>query len=126
MKEADVHLSRRERQIMEVIYEMGEASALEVNERLPDPPSYSSVRALLRILENKGHLRHEAERTKYVYLPTLSRAKARRSALENLIKTFFDDSAEKAVAALIDLSRSDLTNDDLERLARRIERAKEE
>ena len=99
---AHQHLSRRERQIMDIVYREGRVSAADVLRLLPGPPSYSAVRAMLRVLENKGHLRHEAERTKYVYLPTLSRVKARRSALENLIKTFFDDSAEKAVAALID------------------------
>ena len=120
------NLSRRERQIMDIVYEQRLVSATEVLERLPDPPSYSAVRAMLRVLENKGHLRHEVDGTKYVYLPTLSHAKARRSALENVLQTFFDGSTEKAVAALIDMSRDELDDPDLDRLARLIERARKE
>ena len=126
MKEADVHLSRRERQIMEVIYEMGEASALEVNERLPDPPSYSSVRALLRILENKGHLRHKKKGARYIYLPIRSRHRSSRSALKRLLKTYFQGSVENTVAALLDISETDLTPSELNRLRKLIDQAREE
>ncbi|HET7040109.1 MAG TPA: BlaI/MecI/CopY family transcriptional regulator, partial [Gemmatimonadales bacterium] len=86
-------LSRRERQIMDAIYQMGEATAQDVLDHLPDPPSYSAVRALLRILEDKGHLRHRSEGQRYVYLPTVSRDRARVSALRQLVRTFFDGSA---------------------------------
>ena len=111
---------------MDIVYREGRVSAAVVLTSLPSPPSYSAVRAMLRILESKGHLRHELEGTKYVYLPTVSPAKARQSALENLLQTFFDGSAEKAVTALIDLSRSDLSEDKLNRLAQLIQRAREE
>src|SRR5512139_39054 len=92
-------LSRRERQIMDIIYEMREASATQVLERLPSPPSYSAVRALLRVLEQKGHLTHRQDGPRYVFAPTLPRERARRSALRHLLKTFFDNSAGDAVAA---------------------------
>src|SRR5258705_8327033 len=92
-------LSRRERQIMDVIYRLGRATAAEVQEALPDPPSYSSVRALLRILEEKGHLRHEQDGPRYVFLPTVPRDKARRSAPRQLVPTIFDRSTAHARAA---------------------------
>src|SRR3954466_11091420 len=88
-------LSRRERQIMEVIYRRGQATAAEVMEEMPDPPSYSAVRAMLRVLEEKGHLRHDQQGPRYVFLPTVPRDKARRSALKQLVRTFFDGSAEQ-------------------------------
>src|SRR5687767_12823183 len=91
-------LSRRERQIMDVIYRHGRASAAQVVAELPEAPGYSAVRALLRILEQKGHLRHEAERGKYIYVPTHAREHAARSAMERMLRTFFDNSAEQAVA----------------------------
>jgi predicted transcriptional regulator len=121
-----IHLSRRERQIMDIVYREGRATPRDVLDRLPDPPSYSAVRAMLRVLENKGHLRHAAEGKTYVYVPTLPRTRASRSAMKNMLQTFFDGSAEKAVAALLDMSRSDLTEEELERLSRLIEQAKEE
>ena len=121
-----VHLSRRERQIMDVVYRLGRATAGEVLDGLPDPPSYSAVRAMLRTLEDKGHLRHDLDGTRYVYLPTLSRAKARRSAIEGLVRTFFDGSPEQAMAALLDVSRDELSDDDLDRLAALIEQARTE
>ena len=126
MKQADPHLSRRESQIMEIVYERGRVSAAEVRERLADPPSYSAVRALLRVLEEKGHLCHEQDGPRYVFLPTVPREKARRSALARLLRTFFDDSAEGAVAALIDLQASQLEAEDYDRLVEMIERAREE
>ena len=119
-------LSRRERQIMELIYASGQATATEVLERLPDPPSYSTVRALLRILETKGHLRHTVDGTRYVFLPTVAPERARRSAMQSLLQTFFEGSPEKAVAALLDVSRSELSEEDLDRISRLIENAREE
>lgn len=124
---ADVlDLSRRERQIMEVVYRTGRATAGDVLEGLPDPPSYSAVRALLKILEGKGHLKHVLEDGRYMWLPTVPRDRARRSALQSLLSTFFEGSAEKAVAALLTQSKSKLSEDELERLARLIADAREE
>jgi len=120
------HLSRRERQIMEVVYREGLATATDVLALIPDPPSYSAVRAMLRILEQKGHLRHVAEGNRYVYRPTVPADRARRSALKSLLQTFFEGSPEKAVAALLDMSRSELSAGDLDRLSRLIEQAREE
>jgi len=120
------NLSRRERQIMNVVYREGQATATEVLERLPDPPGYSAVRAMLRVLENKGHLRHVPDGTRYVYRPTVPRDRAGKPALENVLQTFFDGSAEKAVAALLDLSRSDLSEEELDRLSELIEQARTE
>jgi predicted transcriptional regulator len=119
-------LSRRERQIMDAIYQLGEATAQEVLGRLPDPPSYSAVRALLRILEDKGHVRHRPDGQRYVYAPTVPRDRARVSALRQLVRTFFDGSAGAAAAALLDLSRDDLTDAELARLETQVERARKE
>ena len=121
-----LNLSRRERQIMEILYRSGPATAMEVLAALPDPPSYSAVRALLKILENKGHAGHVMEGTKYVYKPTLPPERARRTALENVLDTFFDGSAEKAVAALLDMSKTGLSDEELGRLSLLIEKAREE
>ena len=117
-------LSRRERQIMEVLYRDRQATALEVLAGLPDPPGYSAVRALLRILENKGHVRHVAQGNRYVYLPTLPRERAGRPAMATVLETFFEGSTEKAVAALLDLSRDDLSDADLDRLSELIAQAR--
>jgi BlaI family transcriptional regulator, penicillinase repressor len=125
-KKALDRLSRRERQIMELIYASGQATATDVLERLPDPPSYSSVRALLRILESKGHLRHVVEGPRYVFLPTLAPDRARRSAMQSMLQTFFEGSPEKAVAALLDVSRSEMLPDELDRISRLIDKAREE
>jgi BlaI family penicillinase repressor len=119
-------LSRRERQIMDVLYQKGRATALEVQESLPDPPSYSAVRALLRILEDKGHVRHEQDGPRYIFTPKMPRDKARRSAIRHLMETFFEDSPEQAVAALLDVSSSKLSEEELDRLARLIENARVE
>ena len=121
---ADESLSRRERQIMDVIYARGQATAAEVTAALPDPPSYSAVRALLRILEQKGHLRHQEDGPRYVFLPTVSRDRARKSAMRNLVRTFFDGSPAQAAAALID--QAELTGADVARLEELIEKAKKE
>ena len=119
-------LSRRERQIMDIIYQRRRASAAEVAEELPDPPSYSAVRALLRILEEKGHLAHEQDGPRYVYRPTVPRDEARQSAMERLVRTFFDGSAESAVAAFLDMNANELSEQDLDRLADMIEQARRE
>jgi predicted transcriptional regulator len=126
MKRALTNLSRRERQIMDVIYREGQATATEVLAAIADPPSYSAVRAMLRVLENKGHLRHVLDGTRYVYRPTLARDRAGKPALENVLLTFFDGSTEKAVAALLDLSRSELSAQDFDRLSELITQAKTE
>ena len=119
-------LSRRERQIMDVIYRLGRATAATVMANLPDPPSYSAVRALLRVLEEKGHLKHVQEGPRYVYLPTVTRARARQSAMQQLVRTFFEGSTEQAVAALLDMSVAKLSEDELERLSQRIAQARKE
>jgi predicted transcriptional regulator len=119
-------LSRREREIMEVLYGAEDLTAAEIRERMPDPPGYSAVRALLRILEDKGHVRHEARGPRYVFSPVVSRAKARRSAMKALVQTFFGGSPEQAVAALIDESRSKLSAAELDRLADLIAAARKE
>jgi predicted transcriptional regulator len=124
MSESSDILSRRERQIMDIVYRLGRATAVEVMDNLPDPPSYSAVRALLRILEEKGHLHHEAIGPRYVYLPTLSHDKARRSALDNVLSTFFGGSVTQAVAALLDMSGEHLSPAELDRLQRMIDQAK--
>ena len=121
-----INLSRRERQIMNIIYRRGRATAAEVLDDLPDPPSYSAVRALLRLLEQKGHLTHQQDGARYVFKPTLSRERARQSALSQVVRTFFDGSTAKAVAALLDLSRSKLSEDELDRLAGLIDEARKE
>jgi predicted transcriptional regulator len=119
-------LSRRERQIMDVIYELQEATVNQVLDRLPSPPSYSAVRALLRVLERKGHLIHRQDGPRYVYAPTLPRERARRSALSHLLKTFFDNSTEDVVAALLDISEENLSEEDYRRLLELIQKAQKE
>lgn len=119
-------LSRRERQIMEILYGRGKASASEVREAMEDAPGYSAVRAMLRVLEEKGRIRHEAEGLKYVYVPVVAREKAKRSAVKHVLDTFFAGSAEQAVAALLDVSAARLTSEDLDRMAAMIEKARKE
>ena len=118
-----VKLSRRERQIMDIVYQRGCVSVADVHKDLPDPPSYSAVRALLRILEEKGYLVHEKDGRRYIYRPTQSRHLAGRSALKQIFQTFFDKSIEKTVMTLI--SEADLSDEELDRLNQLIERAKE-
>jgi len=120
------HLSRRERQIMEVVYELGRATAADVRERMPDPPSYSAVRAMLRILEDKGHIVHEQDGPRYVFLPIVPREEASETALRRLVRTFFAGSPEGAMAALLDLEGDRLDEDALQRLAEMIEKARGE
>jgi predicted transcriptional regulator len=119
-------LSRRERQIMEIVYGLGSATAAEVQQAMPDPPSYSAVRAMMRILEEKGHLTHRHDGPRYVYTPVVPRAAASQSALRQLVKTFFDGSTTQAAAALLDMSDSRLSPDEAEQLTRLIEKAKRE
>lgn len=116
MSESNRELSARERQIMDILYRLGEATVAEVLAELPDPPGYSAVRALLRILEDKRHLTHREEGRRYVYLPRVARQRAQRSALRRVLRTFFDDSAPDAVAALLDLEASRLEPEELDRL----------
>ena len=117
-------LSRRERQILDIIYQRGQATAADVQNALPEPPSYSAVRALLRILEEKGHVSHQQDGPRYVYVPTLARENAKRSALHHVLRTFFDGSAEQAISALLDESSTKLSTEELDRLARLIEDAR--
>lgn len=119
-------LSRRERQILDVLYKVGRATAAEVQEGMPSAPSYSAVRTLLRILEDKGHVRHEQEGSRYVYLPTVGRDAAKRSALRHLLNTFFEGSTTQAIAALLDEDSSRLSQTDWDRLATAIKRARKE
>ncbi|MGA3236792.1 MAG: BlaI/MecI/CopY family transcriptional regulator [Bryobacteraceae bacterium] len=119
-------LSRRERQIMDILYRAGKASASDVLNAMPDPPSYSAVRAMLRVLEEKGHVKHQEEGLKYVYAPVVARDKAKRSAVKHVMETFFNGSAEQIVAALLDVSSTRLTRDELDRMAEMIEKAKKE
>ena len=121
-----LHLGRRERQIMEIVYQRGQATVAQVLEAIPDPPSYSSVRTMLRLLEDKGYLRHTEEGRKFVYLPVVAPQKARRSALRNILTTFFDGSVAKAVASLIESERGRLSVEDLDRLADLIDQARTE
>lgn len=122
----DSKLSRRERQIMEIVYQRGQVTAAEVQEHLPDAPGYSAIRTLLTILESKGHLRHEEQGKRYVYLPTQLRENAAKRALQNVMQTFFDGSVEGAVAALISDEDAALSEEELDRLSALIARAKEE
>jgi predicted transcriptional regulator len=117
-------LSRRERQILDILYQKGRATAAEVQADLPEPPSYSAVRALLRILEEKGHVKHEQDGPRYVYLPTVARDNAKRSALRHILQTFFDGSAEQAISALLDEPSTGLSRDELDRLATLIDGAR--
>ena len=119
-------LSRRERQIMDILYRRGRASAAEVHRSMPDPPSYSAVRAMLRVLEEKKHIRHEEKDLRYVFIPVVPREKARRSAVTHMLETFFDGSAEQAVATLLDVSSGDLSEEDFDRLTALIEKARKE
>jgi predicted transcriptional regulator len=126
MMTRDTHhdLSRRERQIVDILYARGKATAAEVQTALPEPPSYSAVRAMLRILEDKGHVKHEQDGPRYVYVPTVGRDNAKRSALHHVLKTFFDGSTEQAISALLDESAAKLSDAELDRLARMIDQAR--
>jgi BlaI family penicillinase repressor len=117
-------LSRRERQIMDVVYRLGKSCVSDVLDRLPDPPSYSAVRALMRILEEKGHLTHEQDGPRYLYVPTMPRDAAQASALSHIVRTFFGGSTEAAVAALLELPEHGLSGGELDRLSHMIDEAR--
>src|SRR5829696_5904275 len=117
-------LSRRERQIMDLLFQRGRATAADVQRELQDPPSYSAVRALLRILEEKGHVRHEHDGPRYVYLPTVGRDNAKKSAMRHMLHTFFDGSAEQAISSLLGDPAARLSDAELDRLATLIDRAR--
>ena len=119
-------LSRRERQIMDVLYERGRATAAEILAALPDPPGYSAVRALIKVLEDKGHVKHQEDGPRYVFAPSVPRAKARRNAVKHLLQTFFDDSAGEAVASLLGLSAGKLKAEELDKIEELIARARKE
>ena len=121
---AETGLSRREREIMDIVFRHGRVGVMEVLEEMESPPSYSAVRATLRILEDKGHLRHEEQGQRYLFLPTVPVEKARESALDRLVTTFFGGSREKAIVALLDVSKDDLDPARLRRIERRIAAAR--
>ncbi|MGE5322842.1 MAG: BlaI/MecI/CopY family transcriptional regulator [Actinomycetota bacterium] len=124
--EKHLQLGRRERQIMDVIYRLGKASVSEVRAELPDPPTYSSVRAMLGFLEDKGYLRHEQEGLKYVYMPVQDTSQVRASALKHLVKTFFGGSPERAVAALLEMSDARLSSKEKQYLNELVKKARQE
>jgi predicted transcriptional regulator len=119
-------LTRREREIMDILYRRGRATAHDVLDELADPPSYSAVRALLRLLEERGHVKHAEDGTRYVYSPAVARGDARKSALAHVVKTFFSGSVGEAVTTLVESSRSKLSREELDRLSDLIDRAKKE
>jgi BlaI family penicillinase repressor len=118
--------SRREREILDILYQRGKASATEVRDAMDDAPSNSAVRTLLRVLEEKGHVRRRAEGLKYVYAPAVAKEKAKRTAVKHLLETYFDGSSEQIVAALLDVSSTALTREELDRMTAMIEKAKRE
>jgi predicted transcriptional regulator len=124
-KKSPMELGRRERQILTFIYRRGQATAAEVMEGIANPPSYSGVRAMLRILEEKGHLQHEKDGARYVYSPVLSSEEAGRSAMNYMVQAFFNGSTERAVAALLDIKGDEFSESDLERLSDLIDQAKQ-
>jgi len=119
-------LSRRERQIVDILFRQGQSTVAEVRAAMPDPPSYSAVRGLMRVLETKGHIRHEQEGPRFVYIPTASRADAARTAIDQVVRTFFAGSVEEAVSTLVSESESRLTTEELDRLAALIAAARQE
>ena len=125
-KATDSKLSRRERQIMDILYERGRASVAEVVEAMSDAPSYSAVRALLRVLEEKGHIAHTSDGPRYVYMPKRRRRHAGRSALKRALKTFYGGSVAEAVAGLLDAADAKLDSEDLDRLAELVDKARKE
>lgn len=119
-------LSRREREILNILYRKGRATATEVREEMAEPPTYSAVRAMLRILEEKGQATHELDGQRYVYFPSVSRDRAKRSALRQLLDTFFDNSAEQAISTLLDVSSSKMSQEDFDRISAMVEQARKE
>jgi len=118
--------SRREREIMDALYKLGRASAAQILEQIPDPPSNTAIRTLLTILEKKGHVRHLSDGTRYIYEPLVAREQMGRRAIDSLLKTFFDDSIERAVTALLTRKDAEISPDELERLSQLIEKARRE
>lgn len=123
---APADLGRRERQILDAVYRLGRASVADVRAELPDPPSYSAVRGMLNLLKDKGHVRHEADGLRYVYLPVVDPAEARRSALAHVVRTFFGGSPAEAASALFDLPDSTLSREELAQLSRLVKHAAKE
>jgi predicted transcriptional regulator len=119
-------LSRRERQIMDAVYRLGRATAQQIRESIPSPPTYAAVRRMVAILEEKGYLRHDEEGARYVYYPTVDRERAGSSALRHVTRTFFDGSPAQAVAALLDASASELTDDEIARLGELVDKVRKE
>jgi predicted transcriptional regulator len=124
-KETD-GFSRREREIMEALYKLGKASAADIRAQIADPPSYTAIRTLLTILEKKGHVRHASDGTRYIYEPAVAREQMSKRAMDSLLRTFFDNSVERAVAALLTRKDADVSRDELDRLSKLIEKAKKE
>jgi predicted transcriptional regulator len=125
-KPSPIQLGARERQIMDAVHQLGEGSVTDVRRKLADPPTYSTVRTMLRMLEKKGHLKHRRDGIKYVYRPAQAPEEARRSALQHLLKTFFAGSAGDAIATILDLPTEKMSSEEYDRLARRIEQARRE
>jgi len=121
LKSPHNELSRRERQIMDILFRQGQGTVSDVLAVMDDPPSYSAVRAMLRILEEKGHIRHEQDGPRYIYKPVVARERAKKSAMRHLLHTFFDGSHEQAVAALLDEASTSLSEEDLDRLSQLID-----
>ena len=119
-------LSRRERQVMNILYERGQAAASEIHEALPDPPTFSATRAIIRTLEEKGHIRHQEQGLRYIYVPVVPADKAKRSALAQVVTTFFGGSPSQLMATLLESSSAEVSDAELERLERMIQRAKQE
>ena len=119
-------LGRRERQIMDVVFRLGKASVTDVRNEIPDPPTYSAVRGMMRLLEQKGYLSHEDDGLRYLYTATLKQKQARKSALKHMVHTFFGGSPAEAAAALLELNDSELSSEDVERLSKLIQKAKAE
>lgn len=126
MKSPHAALSRRERQIMDLLYQLGRATAADLLKQLPGDPTDSTVRTQLRVLESKGHVRHEEEGQRYIYIPVVPRRVVRKSALKHVVNTFFDGSAEKVVAALLGPDGARLSDDELDRIADIVARARAE
>lgn len=118
--------SRREREIMDALYKLGRAPAAEIREHIADPPSYTAIRTLLTILEKKGHVRHASDGTRYIYEPAVARGEMGKRAMDSLLATFFDNSVERAVSAMLARKDADISQDELDRLSRLIEKAKKE
>ena len=125
-KPSPLDLGKRERQIVEVVYRLGEGSVAEVRERLPEPPSYSAVRAMLGVLVRKEVLRSRREGNRYIYRPAVPKEKARRSALRHLLATFFAEQTSEAMAALLEVSAGELGKEELDRIAKLVEQARRE